>query len=89
MQEELMEQVVEKEKIEELLFLVIHNDDVNSFENVIDLLIKVCGLDVEQATQCTMTSHYSGKCDVKAGSKKELTILKDKLIKGGLGATIE
>ena len=89
MQEEVKEQVLEEVKTEKSYFLVIHNDDVNSFEYVIFLLVKVCGLDITQAEKCTFTIHYSGKCEVKEGEKKELIKLKDILMKRGLTVTVE
>ncbi|MBK6282933.1 MAG: ATP-dependent Clp protease adaptor ClpS [Draconibacterium sp.] len=46
-------------------FLILHNDDVHSFEYVTHALIEVCKHSFEQATQCTMITHYKGKCDVK------------------------
>ena len=89
MQEEVKEQVLEEVKTEKAYFLVIHNDDVNSFDYVIFLLVKVCGLDSVQAEQCMLISHHNGKCDVKKGNKEELKKLKDVLIEKGLGATVE
>lgn len=52
--------------------LVVYNDDVNTFEHVIDTLIRVCKHSQEQAEQCTYLIHYKGKCTVKVGSFEEL-----------------
>ncbi len=70
-------------------FLVLHNDDIHTFDYVIDALIDICGHDYEQATQCTFLVHYKGKCDVKKGSRTELKPMKDALIERKLNATIE
>ena len=52
--------------------LILFNDDVNTFEFVIETLIEVCGHDPYQAEQCALTAHYNGKCGVKTGSYDEL-----------------
>lgn len=70
-------------------FLILHNDDVHSFDYVIEALINICNHGFEQATQCTMLVHYKGKCDVKKGSFTELKPLKDALIEKELNATID
>lgn len=62
-QEEVL--IETKEKEEKVNFLVIHNDDVNSFDEVIDLLIRICNLGAIQAEQCMLIAHHKGKCDVK------------------------
>jgi ATP-dependent Clp protease adaptor protein ClpS len=46
--------------------LTLHNDDRNSFEHVIESLMKICDHEYEQAAQCA-SIHNSGKCDVKYG----------------------
>jgi ATP-dependent Clp protease adaptor protein ClpS len=69
--------------------LILHNDDVHSFEYVIDVLVKVCDHDVYQAEQCAYITHYKGKCDVKRGEINELAPLRYKLIEKGLQATID
>lgn len=52
--------------------LVVYNDDVNTFEHVIETLMDVCKHSQEQAEQCTYLIHYKGKCTVKLGSFEEL-----------------
>jgi len=69
-------------------FLILHNDDVHSFEYVTLALIEICEHSFEQASQCTLITHYKGKCDVKKGGLKTLQPLKDALIKRKLNATI-
>ncbi len=52
--------------------LVLFNDDVNTFEFVIDSLIEVCGHDALQAEQCALIAHYNGKCGVMTGPYETL-----------------
>ncbi|QCR21078.1 ATP-dependent Clp protease adaptor ClpS [Pontibacter sp. SGAir0037] len=66
------EEIAVLEESTDLRNLVVYNDDVNTFDHVIDTLIKVCGHSVEQAEQCTWLIHYKGKCTVKVGSYEEL-----------------
>ncbi|MFV0344649.1 MAG: ATP-dependent Clp protease adaptor ClpS [Bacteroidales bacterium] len=61
-----------KEKKENLATIILHNDDFNTFDFVIDSLIELCGHDEVQAEQCAFIVHYKGKCDVLNGSFSEL-----------------
>lgn len=70
-------------------FLILHNDDVHSFDYVIENLIDVCELDEIQAEQCTFLVHYKGKCDVKKGSLSFLKPYKQALTDKGLEVTID
>lgn len=69
--------------------LIVWNDDVNTFDWVIDTLVKICGHSEEQAEQCSILIHYKGKCAVKKGSyellKPQCDAINDRLI----NATIE
>ena len=69
--------------------LVLHNDDFNTFEFVIKMLIEVCKHEPEQAEQCTLIVHYKGKCTVKTGPHDEIEPMYKKLLESGLTATIE
>jgi len=69
--------------------IIIHNDDVNTFDFVIEALIKTCEHSIEQAEQCTMIIHYNGKCGVKTGSMKDLKPRCSKLLELGLSAIIK
>ena len=69
--------------------LILHNDEVNSFDFVIESLIEVCEHTTEQAEQCTYLVHYKGKCDVKSGSFDLLRPMRHALVDRGLTATIE
>ena len=69
--------------------LLLHNDDINTFDFVIDSLVEVCEHDSEQAEQCAYITHYKGKCDVKVGSYDYLKPMRNSLIQRGLSVTIE
>ena len=69
--------------------LVLHNDEVHTFDYVIETLIEICEHTTEQAEQCTYLVHYKGKCDVKSGPLDHLRPLRHALIDKGLSATIE
>uniref|UniRef100_UPI003216CAB6 ATP-dependent Clp protease adaptor ClpS n=1 Tax=uncultured Draconibacterium sp. TaxID=1573823 RepID=UPI003216CAB6 len=70
-------------------FLILHNDDIHTFDYVIEALIDICKHEYEQATQCTMLVHYKGKCDVKKGGFALLKPMKDALTERKLNATID
>ena len=74
---------------EEPYQLIVWNDDVNTFDWVIETLIQVCGHTQEQAEQCTLLIHYKGKCDVKRGSYEELEPMCTAITDRQIGATIE
>lgn len=69
--------------------LIVWNDEVNTFEWVIETLIEVCGHTVEQAEQCAMLIHTKGQYAVKRGSYDELKPLCDAITDRGIGATVE
>ncbi len=69
--------------------IVLYDDDVNTFDYVIETLIEVCDHDPIQAEQCTFIVHYNGKCSVKKGSYEELKGLCTALLDRGLTAEIE
>ena len=74
---------------EEPCSLIVWNDDVNTFEWVIQTLIEVCGHSEEQAEQCAMIIHTQGKYAVKHGSYEDLKPQCDAITDRGIGATIE
>lgn len=88
-----IEKIQEQWNVEELLGndheLVLYNDDVNTFDHVIETLIKVCNHTALQAEQCAMLVHYKGQCTVKSGL--ELRKLQDmclQLLDAGLSAEV-
>lgn len=68
--------------------LVIYNDDFNTFDHVIESLVKVCRHDVIQAEQCTWIIHYNGKCAVKKGTFEILRPMRQALTERGIDAKI-
>ncbi len=68
--------------------IILYNDDVNTFDFVIDSLIDVCDHTLEQAEQCTILVHYKGKCAVKTGEYKDLEPRCSRLLELGLSAEI-
>lgn len=77
------------EILEKIYSLILWNDDINTFEHVIDCLIKYCEHEKEQAEQCAYLIHFKGKCDVKKGSKEKIKKIYNILNSCGLTATIE
>ena len=77
------------EIIEGVYTVIVWNDDVHSFDYVIDCLIKYAGHEQQQAEQCTFLIHFKGKCDVKRGSKEIMKKIHDKLAACGLTTTLE
>ena len=74
---------------EELHNLIVWNDDVNTFDWVIESLVEICGHEVLQAEQCALIIHHKGKCGVKKGSFDDLRPEAEALIDRGIQATID
>jgi len=72
----------------ELFDLVLFNDDVNTFDWVIECLISICEHDEVQAEQSAYIVHYKGKCTVRSGEWSELEVMQKKLSNCGLSADI-
>jgi ATP-dependent Clp protease adaptor protein ClpS len=68
--------------------IVLYNDDVNTFDHVIETLIYACEHTPEQAEQCSILVHYKGKCTVKTGTFDELEPKCSLLLDAGLSAEI-
>ena len=68
--------------------LVVFNDEVNTFDHVIDTIIKVCKHSKHQAEQCTLIIHYKGKCSVKKGTEEELVPMKEAILDAGINAAV-
>ncbi len=86
---EELEEVAVLENVDSGAALVLHNDEVNSFDHVINCLMKYCKHTAEQAEQCSLIVHYRGKCKVKNGSTLSLKPICEALCRKGLSATIE
>jgi ATP-dependent Clp protease adaptor protein ClpS len=85
---ELLEEVEINEDIKETNQLVVFNDDYNTFEHVIEVLVAVCEHTFEQAEQCTLIIHNKGKCSVKEGEFDKLNALKRQINEYGIDAKV-
>ncbi len=85
---EIIEEVTDETVITDIRKLMVFNDDVNSFDWVIDTLMEVCGHSPEQAEQCTLIIHYKGKCAVKNGSFEELAPMRNDICRRGISAEV-
>ncbi|MGB0137850.1 MAG: ATP-dependent Clp protease adaptor ClpS [Flavobacteriales bacterium] len=81
--------VLTKEQEEESRKIVLFNDEVNTFDWVIDSLVEVCRHEPVQAEQCTLIVHFKGKCDVKEGDWETLEPMCTALLDRGLTAEIQ
>ena len=86
---EVKEDVLVDEAVVSHNQIVLFNDDVNTFDHVIDTLIRVCKHEPLQAEQCAMLVHYKGKCTVKTGEYNELEPMCTSLLDAGLSAEIQ
>lgn len=75
-------------KISGLNSLILFNDDINTFDFIIESLVEVCKHDEEQAEQCAMVAHFNGKCEIKTGPFSELKPMHDELTKRQISVTI-
>jgi ATP-dependent Clp protease adaptor protein ClpS len=69
--------------------LIVWNDNINTFEWVIETLVEICSHTYEQAEQCAMIIHHQGKYAVKNGTYDFLKPMCDAITDRGIGATIE
>jgi len=86
--EKIQEDLAVAEKENNLNEIVLYNDDVNTFDHVINSLIFACEHTPEQAEQCSIIVHYKGKCTVKTGEFNELKPRCSMLLEAGLSAEI-
>ena len=86
---ETKENVLVKEKKVDLKDLVLFNDDVNTFEYVIESLVEICEHSPIQAEQCTLLIHHKGKCVVKRGEYELLEPMAVAFLDRGISAKIE
>lgn len=76
-------------ELDEYCTLIVWNDEVNSFDWVIETLVDICGHTPEQAEQCAIIIDSKGKYAVKEGSYDVLKPLCDAITDRGIGATVE
>lgn len=87
-QEELLADVLEATETIDVMDLIVFNDDINTFDHVINTLIRVCKHTPEQAEQCTLLIHYKGKCAVKTGTFDFLKPMREAICEAGIDARI-
>ena len=87
-QEKTLEDVLLKEKVLKQNEIILYNDDVNTFDHVIETLMYACDHTSEQAEQCSIIVHYKGKCTVKTGAYDDLKPRCSMLLEAGLSAEI-
>ena len=87
--EKVLEEVIVEEAVSDSHKIILYNDDVNTFDHVIETLIRVCDHEPLQAEQCAILVHYTGKCDVKTGELSELVPKCSALLDAGLSAEIQ
>jgi ATP-dependent Clp protease adaptor protein ClpS len=71
-----------------LYSLVVFNDDINTFDHVIETLIDVCEHTPEQAEQCSIIIHFKGKCPVNSGEYDELVAQRNEICRRGISAEV-
>ncbi len=86
--EKIQESTLTQEDIGTQNEIVLYNDDVNTFDHVIETLIHVCQHTSEQAEQCAILVHYTGKCTVKTGPFEKLKPQCLQLLDAGLSAEL-
>ena len=89
MKTQLLPESSHKEQLIDQCDLIVFNDDVNTFDFVIETLVDICGHEYIQAIQCTHLIHNNGKCGVKRGAFDELKPTCEALLDKGLSAAIE
>ena len=68
--------------------LIIYNDNINTFDHVIECLVRICNHDILQAEQSATIIHFKGKSVVKTGERGELAAMCQALCDEGLSAVI-
>jgi len=86
--EKLQEDLLLAEETVKQSEIVLFNDEVNTFDHVIETLMAVCEHTSEQAEQCSLIVHHNGKCTVKTGEYDDLKPRCSKLLQAGLSAEI-
>jgi len=81
---EVEEETIQVLGIDDEKTLLLINDEYNSFDHVIECLIKYCKHSLEQAEQCAILTHYKGKCEIKRGTINQLQNIYFALLESGL-----
>lgn len=86
--EKTLEELLLQEEVLAQNEIVLFNDEVNTFDHVIETLIYACEHTPEQAEQCSIIVHHNGKCTVKTGLLDDLKPRCTMLLEAGLSAEI-
>ena len=86
--EQVAVEVLEETEVTSQHEIILFNDDVNTFDHVIETLMDVCEHSLEQAHQCSLIVHYKGKCAVKTGPIEDLKPRCSSLLEAGLSAEL-
>ena len=86
--EKIQEDVLVDEMVSREHEIIVYNDEVNTFDHVIETLIESCDHNPIQAEQCTLIIHYNGKCGVKSGEFNDLKPRCSKILEAGINAEI-
>ena len=70
-------------------YIILFNDDVNTFQHVIETLVRVCDHTYEQAEQCAYIVHFKGKCTVKNGDFDTLKDMRNAICGAGISAEVK
>ena len=87
--EKIKEKFSISEKESDRYEIILYNDDINTFDHVINSLIHACEHTPEQAEQCSLIVHYNGKCSVKTGTYEDLKPRCTNLLNADLTAEIK
>jgi len=87
--EKIKEKFSVSEKESDRHEIILYNDEINTFDHVINTLIHACEHSPEQAEQCSLIVHYNGKCSVKTGTYEDLKPRCTMLLNADLTAEIK
>lgn len=82
-------QTLSKTTVTETHRIILYNDEVNSFDWVIQSLVDVCDHTTSQAEQCAWIVHFKGKYTIKSGEKRDMIDRCIALLDRGLTAEVE
>ena len=88
-EEDVLDEVIEKKNTKRSHSIIVWNDDVTTFQDVIEALVEILGHSPQQAEQCSYIIHFQGKASVKNGDFETLRPLCEGIIDRGINATIE
>jgi ATP-dependent Clp protease adaptor protein ClpS len=69
--------------------VVLHNDDVNEMDRVVDALVEIVRVRLQDACTMTLEAHNYGESIVCRTHRERAEFLRDQLLSKGLTATIE